>query len=417
MRQVAVRAAAERRRVRGQRQLVLQRRAGVTVGAADRQLRLERLGRIDGRQDRSLQLGRRVGGRGKLQDLPVGDRADDALAEEGAPAGDRRGVSRRARESSASTARTDVAAYILRDRARARPVTAWRARRSRRTRAARERNPAAARASRGCAGRRAARAGPRPDRSSPAAVGQRPAPPSASRRSSQGASAASEPDQFSSASPGAARIVGTLIGLTRPRVRCRTRRRPGVARGVIAGHRHVEPELARQILAPGARQQQARAHRASRGKSVGAPVFDGRRVPVVEHGGRRQQQAIVEARRPGRPSTSAPPVGFASPWQSQQVIPICPVGLPSGPSGSRSPSTPVDADTRPRRPRGSSGVRRQAEQLGVREHPALGVDVAGDGACRVGRRRRDRPARDRNRGRRRGPRRCRRARSSSRRWC
>ena len=36
--EVAVRAAAERRRVRRQRQLVLQRRAGVTVGAADRQL-------------------------------------------------------------------------------------------------------------------------------------------------------------------------------------------------------------------------------------------------------------------------------------------------------------------------------------------------------------------------------------------
>ena len=33
---------------------------------------------------------------------------------------------------------------------------------------------------------------------------------------SQGASAFSDPDQFSSASPGAARIPGTLIGLTMP---------------------------------------------------------------------------------------------------------------------------------------------------------------------------------------------------------
>src|SRR5206468_9407232 len=73
VRQVAVRAAAERRRVGRQRQLVLQRRAGVTVGAADRQLGGERPGRIDRRQDRSFQLGGRVGGRGELQDLPVGD--------------------------------------------------------------------------------------------------------------------------------------------------------------------------------------------------------------------------------------------------------------------------------------------------------------------------------------------------------
>ena len=97
VRQVAVRAAAERRRVRRQRQLALERRAGVAVGAADRQLRLERPRRVDRRQDRSLELGGRVGGRGELQDLAVGDRADDALGEDRAPARDRAPASPRGR--------------------------------------------------------------------------------------------------------------------------------------------------------------------------------------------------------------------------------------------------------------------------------------------------------------------------------
>ena len=51
-------------------------------------------------------------------------------------------------------------------------------------------------------------------------------PASAISRSSQGAVASSEPDQFSSASPGAAMIAGTLIGLTIPRVPWRTRAVP-----------------------------------------------------------------------------------------------------------------------------------------------------------------------------------------------
>ena len=93
VRQVAMRAAAERRRVRRQRQPAFQRRAGVTVGAADRQLRFEGLGWIDWSQDGPFQLGGGVGGRGELQDLTVCDRADDALAEDGAATGDGGGVS------------------------------------------------------------------------------------------------------------------------------------------------------------------------------------------------------------------------------------------------------------------------------------------------------------------------------------
>ena len=98
MRDVAVRAAAERRVGRAQRHLPLERRAGVTVGAADVELRVERLRWIDGGQHRALELRRGVRSRRSLEDLTVHDRADDALGEDLPPAGDPRRITPRAFE-------------------------------------------------------------------------------------------------------------------------------------------------------------------------------------------------------------------------------------------------------------------------------------------------------------------------------
>ena len=72
--------------------------------------------------------------------------------------------------------------------------------------------------------RRAAIAAGQPERGAPSRP--RAARPSAISRSSHGAAASSDPDQFSSPSPGAARMPGTLIGLTMPRVPWRTRAVP-----------------------------------------------------------------------------------------------------------------------------------------------------------------------------------------------
>ncbi len=72
-------AAPERRRDLGDGSGGVERRGGVTVGAPDRQARIERARGIDGREQRAFELGGGVGGRGALQDLAVGDAADDAL--------------------------------------------------------------------------------------------------------------------------------------------------------------------------------------------------------------------------------------------------------------------------------------------------------------------------------------------------
>ncbi len=147
-------------------------------------------------------------------------------------------------------------------------------------------------------------------------------------------------------------------------------RGPRVARRVIAGHGHVEAELAGQILPPGPRQQQPRAHRASRWKAARAPVRGRGGVAVVEHGGGRQQQAVVERRSRAAPAPRAVR-GRCSPWHSQQVMPISPLGVPSGRSASRRPSTPVDAEMRPTRPRGSSGVGVRPNSAGFASTPPL----------------------------------------------
>ena len=52
-------------------------------------------------------------------------------------------------------------------------------------------------------------------------------------------------------------------------------------------------------------------------------------------------------------------------------MPISPLGAPSGRSASRSPSTPVDAEMRPTRPRGSSGVGVRPKRSGFASTPPL----------------------------------------------
>src|SRR4029078_5403363 len=86
--EVPVRAASERRRVLGEWPRRLERHAGVTVGAANGQLRIERLRRIHGRPQRTGALCGRVDARGALQDLTVDDRSDDPFGEQRAAATD-----------------------------------------------------------------------------------------------------------------------------------------------------------------------------------------------------------------------------------------------------------------------------------------------------------------------------------------
>ena len=152
---------------------------------------------------------------------------------------------------------------------------------------------------------------------------------------------------------------------------------PRIAPGVRAGHGHVQAELAGQVLAPRAGEQQPGPHRPPGREPPRAP--GGRRlgVSVVEHGGGRQQQAVVE-RHPGQPEDERAARGVraavAEPAGHPDLAARLAVGAERLAQAEHAGRGGDAADAPARIP----GCGKQAEQLRVGEDAALGVDVPGD---------------------------------------
>ena len=406
MADMAVRAPPERRRVLRQRPHALQRRRGMTVGAAHGQLRIQRLGRVDRRQHRSRDPRRRVGARGMLQDLAVRDRPDDPLREDRAPARNAVGgrALRRRRRRHPHLGRRLPAGGLGGDRPPHR-----RGRVHRRDRCGR--------------GRRELRVpvdgvGPQqpgkrivlqPERPQVAEVEQQGPPRSAAIVDRQaeggerlGCRAAGEHDQpleprpggvFRSRpvlerEPGRRQDAGDADRIDDAARPLADARRARVARGVGSRARSRPGRTRRSGPAgPGPPAAAARA-RCARPESRARAGTRPRR--------RWRRRARPPSRAAGRSRTRCRP-RRGSARESDGAAVAQPAGhsdLAAGRAvGAQRLAQAEHAGRRgdaPDAPARIVGRRRQAEQRGVREHAALGVDVPRDAGCRGGRRRRGR---------------------------
>ncbi len=381
-----MRAATERRRVLDERHGALERRGVVTVGATHGHLRRERPRRIDRRDDRPHELGRRERARRVHEDLSVCDLAHDAIDEERAaarhavevdrrPRQIRRRVGQRAPHGDRRVHRRDRGQRLGLD-LRAAIERVGPQQRGERVLLQAERAEVAQIEHERAAAQRPIRRGEaeRLDDVRLGAPRELHEPFEPGRVRVLGARPVLEREPGRREDPGHAERIDEPFRSLPHAPRARVRRR-------VKRDRHVEPELAREILTSRPGEEQARAHRPPRGEPAGRAIGDRRRVVVVEHRRRREQQTVVEAHA-GQAERRLARARIGGAVTQPARHPDLAAALAVGPQRLAQPEHARRHRDLSLAPARIPGRRREPEQLRVREHAALGVDVPRD--ARVG---------------------------------